>query len=147
MASIYSAGLNPVDWKIAGYIVPLVNSYPNIYIVTAVAKNVSVPKIGDRVFFQENIGAPRTSTFQQFAAIPNALAISLPNNVSFEQGATLGVAGITAAVGLFKVLGLATPWAPDVLEKNKGTAVLIWGGSTSVGHVGELFVVLSHVHD
>ncbi|KAI8615094.1 chaperonin 10-like protein [Chytriomyces sp. MP71] len=140
LVRIDSAGLNPVDWKIVKYGIFL-QSWPTVLgsdgsgVVTEVAPGVTSHKVGDRVFFQARIGDIKTSTFQQYAAIRSNLAARLPGNISFEQGATLGVAGITAALGLFKVLKFAAPFTPGALEANKGKLVLIWGGSTSVGHV------------
>ncbi|ORY43703.1 hypothetical protein BCR33DRAFT_766402, partial [Rhizoclosmatium globosum] len=104
-------------------------------VVVAAADDVSVPAIGDRVFFQAQIGNIRSSTFQRYAAVPAVLAAPLPHSLSFEQGATLGVAGITAARALFVALQLDVPWTADVVAKNAGKTVLIWGGSTSVGHL------------
>ncbi|KAJ3401150.1 hypothetical protein HDU80_006281 [Chytriomyces hyalinus] len=140
LVRIDSAGLNPVDWKITKYGV-FVDTFPTVLgsdgagVVTQVGQAVGSHKVGDRVFFQGQIGNVKTSTFQQFAAVKATLAAHLPDNTTFEQGATLGVAGITSAVGLFTTLGFAAPWVAGATEANKGKQVLIWGGSTSVGHL------------
>ncbi|KAJ3293563.1 hypothetical protein HDU79_000189 [Rhizoclosmatium sp. JEL0117] len=145
-----SAGLNPVDHLIARFGI-LVTEFPTVMgsdgagIITAVSPEVTALKVGDRVFFQAFIGRARTSSFQQYAALPTALVSRLPNNISFEQGATIGAAGMTSAVCLFRELKLAAPWTADAVEKNQGNTVLIWGGSTSVGHLAIQLAALAGV--
>ncbi|KAJ3066034.1 hypothetical protein HDU99_003976 [Rhizoclosmatium hyalinum] len=148
LVKLEATGLNPVDYKIAHYGV-FIQSWPTILgsdgagVVVAAADDVSVPAIGDRVFFQAQIGNIRSSTFQRYAAVPAVLAAPLPHSLSFEQGATLGVAGITAARALFVALQLDAPWTADVVAKNAGKTVLIWGGSTSVGHLAVQLAALA----
>ena len=53
----------------------------------------------------------------------------LPDSVSFEGAATVGVAGLTAALGVWKHLGLSKEYDAD----NANTTLFVHGASTSVG--------------
>ncbi|KAI9334828.1 chaperonin 10-like protein [Zopfochytrium polystomum] len=136
---IHSAGLNPVDWKIVkfGLFIPA-EGYPQVFgcdaagTVVAVGAGVTTHKAGDRVFYQAKIGDRRTTAFQQYAAVDHRFVYALPENTSFDEGATFGVAAFTAAVSLYTHLKAPRWWAgePPVAA---GTFLLIWGGATAVG--------------
>ncbi|KAJ3327042.1 hypothetical protein HDU76_012412 [Blyttiomyces sp. JEL0837] len=102
-------------------------------VVAAVGPKVTQRKVGDRVWYQGQIGNVRTSTFQQYAALDEKFAIPLPENISFDEGATLGVAVSTAYVGLYHPANLALPklWEGKKAEGH----ILVWGASSSVGHI------------
>lgn len=53
----------------------------------------------------------------------------LPQNISFEQGATIPLAALTAAVGLYRHLRLPQPWTPAREE----TPLVIYGAASAVG--------------
>ncbi|KAI9330617.1 chaperonin 10-like protein [Obelidium mucronatum] len=140
LVKIESAGLNPVDFKIVGgygnsWKYPLVLGSDGAGVIAAVGNKVTNHAIGDRVFFQGNIGDSRTSTFQQYAAVPSNLVYRLPGNVSFDEGATFGLAGMTSAVPLYKSLKITPPWKSQGKEDYTGKFILIWGGTTNVGHI------------
>ncbi|KAI9353288.1 chaperonin 10-like protein [Zopfochytrium polystomum] len=139
VVKVLSAGLNPVDWKIVKYgvFVPA-EAYPQVFgsdgagVIEAVGAKVTSHKPGDRVFFQGKVGDRRTSSFQEFAVLNEAFVYPLPDKVSFDEGATFGVAGITAAVSLFVHLKAPKWWAGEPAVD--GTFLLVWGGATAVGH-------------
>ncbi len=56
-----------------------------------------------------------------------SLVFRYPSTISPESAATIPLAAITAALGLFHEMGLPLPPA------NSGVSILIWAGSTSVG--------------
>lgn len=69
--------------------------------------------------------------------VPQHTVLPLPAGLSFESGACLGVAALTAAMTLWKWLGVAMP-IPEQSRNNFVTSsepsyILIWGGSTITG--------------
>ena len=63
--------------------------------VEAIGKNVTQFKPGDEVF-----GISRTGSLAEYAVTPERALVIKPPNVSFEQAATLPLAGLTALQGL-----------------------------------------------
>ena len=59
----------------------------------------------------------------------------IPGTLSFEQAACLGVPCLTAAMTLWKYLGVPMPseQKPALSEPGKGELLLVWGGSTVTG--------------
>jgi NADPH:quinone reductase-like Zn-dependent oxidoreductase len=72
----------------------------------------------------------RAGCFQQYVTVPSHTVLPLPSNLSFESAACLGVAGLTAAMTLWR--WLEVPMAP---QPSSPTAeyLLLWGGSTVTG--------------
>ena len=66
--------------------------------------------------------------YQEYVKVDKGLIIPLPDNVSFEGGATLPLASITAALVIFQQLGFPFPG-----EGKKDIPFLVWGGASSVG--------------
>jgi len=87
--------------------------------VERAAANGMGPPAGTRV-----VGMIGAGAWAQRVAAPVEAIAGLPDNVSFEQAATLPVAGLTALYGLEKGTGLI------------GRRVLVTGGSGGVGHFG-----------
>lgn len=68
------------------------------------------------------------------------LAIKIPENLSFEEAATLGVGVSTVGQGLYQSLGLPLPGEAKTGES--GT-ILIYGGSTATGGLAIQYAKLS----
>ncbi|KAJ5320057.1 hypothetical protein N7508_000340 [Penicillium antarcticum] len=87
---------------------------------------------GDRVAGLTPAMNPRPAkngAHQQYLIAPDLMTFPVPDHVSMELAATLGVAMRTAIDALFCVLGLPEP---DSNLENPG-ALLIWGGASGVG--------------
>jgi NADPH2:quinone reductase len=67
----------------------------------------------------------------EYAIAPASTTFHLPSNISFEEGATLLLASMTAAVALFQHLRLPSPWKP--VPQGQTFPVLIYGGASAVG--------------
>jgi len=138
LVRIESASLNPVDWKIAQMGI-YIDKFPTILgsdgagVVVEVGSKVTKFQKGERVFFQGNVMNPQTTTFQQYCVVAEFIAAKIPDNVSFDQAATIPVSGMAAAVSLFKDLEIKYPW---VGKHTTGMEhILIWGGATSAGRM------------
>jgi len=127
----HATALNPVDWKMVvyGFLIPklpVVLGCDTAGVVEEVGSKVSHIKKGDRVCGFTELG--KAGSFAEYCVMEANLAIQVPDNLSFEQASTLGVGGLTAALGLHK-LGLPVP--PS--KATSSETILVWGGASSVG--------------
>lgn len=63
----------------------------------------------------------------------------MPDNLSFEEAATLGVGVTTVGQGLYQSLELPLPGKPS----SEKTSILIYGGSTATGSLAIQYAKLS----
>lgn len=137
---ITATAINPVDWKIRDYKV-FIQNYPAVLgsdaagEIAAVGPEVSNFKEGDRVFFQGIIGNYDASTFQQYCKMPAALVAKTPASISDDQAAGISLATVAVVTGFYDTTGhgLAAPWDENGAQAGKGKAVVVLGGSSSVG--------------
>jgi NADPH2:quinone reductase len=121
---VHAAGVNPVEAYIrtGTYAVkPNLPYTPGVDAggeVVAIGPGVTRVKAGDRVY----VTASLTGTYAELALCDEAKVQHLPEHVSFEQGAAMGVAYGTAYRGLFQRAG-AKP----------AETVLVHGASGGVG--------------
>ncbi|KAG2126311.1 chaperonin 10-like protein [Suillus clintonianus] len=153
LVKIISSGLNPLDWKIqdSGYI-QFVPSYPAVIgeeaagTVEAVGEGVTDFKKGDRIFFQAQIGSKFT-TFQQYCIVFAYSAAKIPENISFDQAASVQVGIIPFAVALYaqQPEGLAhlAPWLEGGHGKYAGQPIVIMGGTSTLGQYATQLARLS----
>lgn len=75
----------------------------------------------------------RAGCFQKFVTVPEHTVVPIPDSLSFESASCLGVAGLTAAMALWKWLQVpGSPTAETHTIPDEGY-LLIWGGSTITG--------------
>jgi len=121
---VHAAGANPVENYIRTGTYAIRPSLPYTPgndgggVVAAVGAGVTLVKVGDRVY----LSGALTGTYAEQTLCLESQAHRLPDNVSFEQGAAMGVAYGTAYRGLF-LRGEGKP----------GEAVLVHGASGGVG--------------
>jgi NADPH:quinone reductase-like Zn-dependent oxidoreductase len=72
----------------------------------------------------------RAGCFQSFVTVPAHTVLPLPKGLGFDNAACLGVAGLTAAMTLWRWLGV--PMSPSPSSSTE-KYLLIWGGSTITG--------------
>jgi NADPH:quinone reductase len=126
---IATSGVNPTDWKTrAGYSGRLpdgfqVPHHDGAGVVDAVGSGVAGLAVGQRVWLYLAAFGNRYGTAAEYAVVPAARAVPLPDSASFELGACLGVPALTAA----HCLG----GDPEALA---GRTVLVAGGAGAVGH-------------
>jgi NADPH2:quinone reductase len=126
-----ASGVNPSDtYRRGGSADPM--EYPRVIansdgagVVDQVGPGAKRFKEGDRVWLYNGQRNGRAfGTAAEYIALDENLVTPLPANVSFAEGATLGVPGMTAWVCLFH--------AGPV----KDQTVLVTGGAGAVGHYG-----------
>ncbi|KAJ5566136.1 hypothetical protein N7535_007774 [Penicillium sp. DV-2018c] len=140
-----SVGVNPADWKHIAYLSPpgvLVGcDYSGI--VEEVGKDVKKPfKKGDRVcgfIHGANAVQPEDGAFAEYIVAKGDIQWKIPENMSFQEAATLGVGINTVTQGLYQSLKLALPTEPI----KDATPILIYGGSTATGTLAIQFAKLS----
>ncbi|CAJ2511156.1 Uu.00g067810.m01.CDS01 [Anthostomella pinea] len=118
---ITATAINPVDWKlreISGFLkeFPLIFGTDAAGEIAALGPGVSYFAVGDCVFFQGIIYKNNFSTFQQYCKMPTHLLARTPSSVTDEQG-----------------YGMSAPWDEGGDKAGNGKAVVILGGSSSVG--------------
>ncbi|SLN32568.1 Quinone oxidoreductase 1 [Roseovarius litorisediminis] len=125
------SGVNPSDAKARAGARPGVTkpAYPQIIphsdgsgVIEAVGDGVDPDRIGQRVWLWNGQWQRAFGTAAEYITLPIAQAVPLPENISLESGATLGIPGLTAAHTVFGDGDVA------------GKTLLISGGAGAVGH-------------
>jgi len=85
-----------------------------------------------------NDAKPHTGAFARYIVAKAALAMHIPDNVSFEAASTVCVGFCTAGYALYKVLGLPFPGVDEAGRsdaRKEDKTLLIYGGSTATGTI------------
>jgi NADPH2:quinone reductase len=125
---VAASGVNPGDVKkrqdAFGYGMP----YPRVIphndgagVIDRVGDGVAASRVGGRVWCYGAQSYRPFGTAAEYAVVPSGQAVPLPAGVPFEQGACLGIPGITA----HRCVHAAGPVA--------GRVVLVQGGAGAVG--------------
>jgi NADPH2:quinone reductase len=122
------SGVNPTDWKsrsgatprpIDGFQIP---HHDGAGVIDAVGEGVDQGRVGQRVWLWMASAGRRWGTAAEWTVVPVYAAVPLPDGVSAELGASLGVPALTAHRCLF---------ADGSID---GQTVLVAGGAGAVGH-------------
>lgn len=133
------SGVNPTDWKTrAGNSrmgsIDAAELTPNLDgagVVDALGQGVTGHQVGDRVWVYLAAAGRPTGTAQEYTVVPAEHVVRLPDNASFEIGASLGVPAMTAHRALTVAEDGPARLAPGALA---GVTVLVAGGAGAVGH-------------
>ncbi|KAI5456505.1 putative zinc-binding oxidoreductase ToxD [Mariannaea sp. PMI_226] len=102
---------------------------------------------GDRVAgcsHGANDANPESGAFARFIIAIGDLVLHVPDEVSWEEAATVGVAIITVGMGLYQIMGVKLPDGAIITsDQNGGDPILIYGGSTATGTIAIQFAKLS----
>lgn len=144
-----AVALNPTDWKhidfsnSAGILVGC--DYAGV--VKEVGSEVTKPfKKGDRIagfVHGANSSQPEDGTFAEHIVVKGNIQMHIPESMTFEQAATLGVGMTSVGQGLYQALALPVPKPNSTTPTSTGTPILIYGGSTASGVLGIQFAKLS----
>ncbi|MEP2717180.1 NADPH:quinone reductase [Pseudophaeobacter sp.] len=130
LVDVAFSGVNPSDVKTRTRGQPGLQGFPWDYIIphsdgsgviSAVGAGVSDSRIGERVWIWNGQFRRSCGTAAQQIALPSEQAVPLPEGVSLEAGAVLGIPGLTAC---FAVFGQG---------EVSGKTVLVQGGAGTVG--------------
>ncbi|KIW19441.1 hypothetical protein PV08_00013 [Exophiala spinifera] len=138
LVKVEAVALNPYDWKMLyGRTppVPTVLGCDFAGVVEAVGAHVCSVKPGDRVAGMTmggNTLRPQDGAFATYLVAPTHALLHLPDDMSFENGATLPTPVFTAGFCLYHQLSLPYPDRDAVFNGNAPT-LLVYGGATSIG--------------
>ena len=123
-----TSGVNPSDVKARSGATRKI-AYPRVIphsdgagIIDQVGTGVPSTRIGERVWTWNAQWLRAFGTCAQYVTLPADLAVGLPDNISFEVGACLGIPAMTA------FHAVATAGAAP------GMSILVAGGAGAVGH-------------
>lgn len=128
------SGVNPTDWKARRGELAFPEVVPNqdgAGTIDAVGDGVNASRVGERVWVWEAAWQRADGTAQEYVVLPERQAVRLPDGVSFDAGASLGIPALTAHRCLtVSELG-PSRLAPGALAAQ---TVLVAGGAGAVGH-------------
>lgn len=129
---VYVSGLNPTDVKArTGFSAPMtfeqvIPHQDGAGVIDAVGHGVPSSRVGERVWIYEAQHKRPYGTAAEFVVVPSPQAVRLPDEVSFDIGATLGIPVLTAYRCLFSDGDIS------------GRRVLVHGGAGAVGNAAIL---------
>jgi NADPH2:quinone reductase len=91
-------------------------------VIDMVGEGVAQARVGERVWIWNAQWKRAFGTCAEYVVLPAALAVPLPDAVSFADGACLGIPAMTA----YHAIATADAWA--------GSTLLVSGGAGGVGH-------------
>ncbi|KAI1172108.1 GroES-like protein [Nemania sp. FL0916] len=153
LVKVVAVSLNPVDVKMCDFLPCPGARCGSDYAGTIVAAGEDVSedhlRVGDRVcgfIFGQNPDETDAGAFAEYVETDAALAIRIPDHLSFENAATLGVGIVTAGLALFirdgDSLELPTPWAPSPANNRH---ILVCGGATASGSLAIQLIRLANL--
>src|SRR5262245_60740261 len=128
------SGVNPTDWKSRRGQLGFPEVVPNqdgAGIIDAVGAGISPDRIGERVWIYEAAWHRPNGTAQEYVTLPGAQAVALPDDASFDLGASLGIPALTAHRCLTTYELSDGRLGPSALA---GLVVLVAGGAGAVGN-------------
>ena len=124
---VVASGLNPTDVKarVRAGSMPAPRVIPHqdgAGVIDKVGPGVPATRVGERVWVYIVQWQRAWGTAAEYTVVPARLAVTLPGNTSFAEGACLGIPAVTAHRCLFADGPIA------------GQTVLVTGGAGAVGH-------------
>ncbi|KAJ5719853.1 alcohol dehydrogenase [Penicillium malachiteum] len=135
LVKVKAVAINPTDWKhidLGAADIGCRIGVDYAGIVEEVGKNVTNFVKGDRITgwtHGQNRVNHECGAFAEYAVAKACVQRKIPDNLSFEEAASLGVAIMTAGQGIYKNLELRLPTEPT----KEPFPLFIYGGSTATG--------------
>ncbi|KAL0570433.1 hypothetical protein V5O48_011527 [Marasmius crinis-equi] len=137
LVKVIAAAQNPSEWmKVQNFVTNgVVTGHDYAGAVEEIGPDVpeGTRRVGERVagFVNACVDNALGGAFAEYTVADAQVVIPLPEDISFEDAATLGLAGFTACQTLWQYRELPTPSEPAT----KPSPLLVWGGATSVGQI------------
>ncbi len=138
---VAASGINPGDVKKRRNEYGIGMPFPRVIphsdgagIIDQIGEGVAAARVGERVWCYGAQSYRPFGTAGEYVLVPSAQAVGLPNGVTFEQGACLGIPGITA----HRAVHIAGPVA--------GRTVMVQGGAGAVGLCAVVLAKLARAH-
>ncbi len=136
LIALACTSVNPVDWKIREgmladmfpHAFPLIPGWDAAGTVSAVGRNVTRFKPGDKVFAYCRKPEIQFGTYCEYVAVHESSVALMPGNIGFAEAATIPLTGLTAWQALFDTAKLAA-----------GEKVLVHAGGGGVGSLAIQF--------
>ena len=132
---VVRSGVNPTDWKRRSTGEPgFAEATPNMDgagVVDAVGPGVLSHHVGDRVWVMLAAHGGPFRTAAEYSIVPAGHAFPLPDGISYDVGAALGVPAVTAHRALTVSEAGPSRLSPGAMT---GRTVLVAGGAGAVGH-------------
>lgn len=127
LVRIVVSAVNPTDWKARRGSRPMVFPFviPNqdgAGVIEAVGPGVDEARVGQNVWIYFAASGRQYGTAAEYTVVPEVRAVALPDGVSMDLGASMGVPALTAHRALF--------WDGPIDDQT----VLVSGGAGAVGH-------------
>lgn len=127
LVRVVVSGVNPTDWKARRGSRPMVFPFviPNqdgAGVIEVVGPGVDEARIGQNVWIYFAASGRPFGTAAEYTVVPEQRAVALPDGVSMDLGASLGVPALTAHRALY--------WDGPI----DGQTILVAGGAGAVGH-------------
>ncbi|KKY20816.1 putative alcohol dehydrogenase-like protein [Phaeomoniella chlamydospora] len=141
---VAAVAMNPKDWKSAMW-----NQIPNnagddiAGIISAVGEGILNFTVGQRVAALHP-SMTRGGGFAEYAIAPALSTFHIPDSITFQDAATVPLAGMTAAIGLHLRMSLPTPFMPA--PETQKTPLVVYGAASAVGAFAVKLAVLSGIH-
>lgn len=127
LIDVHAASVNPIDWKVRSGMLqkffpvtfPMTTGRDGAGVISAVGEGVDPAWIGERVCF---LAARGVGAWAEQIVLPAALAVAIPDTMSFADAAALPLAGLSAWAALVTAAQIAP-----------GMRALIHAGAGGVG--------------
>jgi NADPH:quinone reductase-like Zn-dependent oxidoreductase len=141
---VKAVALNPTDWKhgLGDW------GSPNTILgcdcagdVVRVGSAVKHLKVGDRAagFNYGGSHQSHNGAYAEYVRLESATTFKIPDDMTYEEGASIALPHLTAVQVLYMRLNVPKPFS----HPSDKEIILIWGGSTAVGHHAIQLAVLS----
>lgn len=128
LVEIHSASINPFDIFVmssgSGKEPPIILGGDFAGVVKEISSAVTNFKPGDEIYGQALVHNGGSGAFAQFAASNALNTTSKPNNINFDEAASLPLVGTSAVQALI-----------DEMNLSKGQRILIHGGAGGIGSI------------
>lgn len=112
LIDVHAASVNPIDWKLRSGMLrgvfpaqlPMTTGRDGAGVVSAVGEGVDPRRVGERVCFLASRGV---GAWAEQIVLPAALAVAIPDILSFTDAAALPLAGLSAWAALVKTAAIA----------------------------------------